>query len=118
MKAFHAALLALTICFIALAQNGTEKPKPEAPKVTVSLTPALIERVTAAQKRTLDAKAALEASVVFKEYQLAFSQEQAQLLYTMGEVGAKPSECTPVFDKDGRLTHLECQPKVDPKAKP
>lgn len=95
--------------------KNDEKPKAEAPKpIIISLTPELIRPVSAAQRRTLDAKAALEASAVFKEYQLAFSQEQAAMLLTMAEVGAKPSECTPAFDKEGKLTHLECQPKVKP----
>jgi hypothetical protein len=80
----------------------------------------LAEAYSKAQARTEGARQALEASTVFKDYQLALSQEQSQLLFAMGEVGAKPSECKPVL-KEGRLDHFECSPpevKKDLPAKP
>ncbi len=132
LHAGHAGLLTFTICLLALGQSlasGTipatelkkldEKPKAEAPKpFSVPIPANLIDAYSKAQKRTLEAKAALESSVAFKEYQLAFSQEQAALLYAMGEVGAKPSECVPILNKEGKLDHLECQPKTESKVKP
>lgn len=106
----------LVVGSLAQVPNGTEKPKAEATvkPVVITVPAKMIDDYAKAQMATANAKAALEASAVYKTYQLAYSFEQQTMLYAMGEVGAKPSECAPVFDKDGKLVHLECKPKVKP----
>lgn len=99
----------------------TDDTKPVTPTTrSVSITPVLAAVYSDAQKRTDEARKAVESSPQWKDYVIAQNQQESATFYIMAELSLKPSEgCVPIFDeKTKALLRFDCTPKADPKPKP
>lgn len=123
MKQHRLILLAiLVVCSVrgfAQAPKTVESAKPAGaadiakPVRSVTVTPAVLEIHAAAQKRTEEARKAVEESVVWQKFVTMQSQEQTALMYALAESGLKPSDnCKPVMSKDGKLERFDCPEKT------